>query len=616
MARPVFDHQQSMQQALDFFAGDELRADIFVNRYALRDLEGQWLEATPEMMWRRLARHMARPEKDRHDWEKRFFHLLENFKFVPGGRILFGAGNPRRATLFNCYFIPLGGDSIYHITHWMFEASQTYSAGGGVGTNIDALRPRGARIGNAGMQSSGAVSFMEVFSTLTGIMGVSGGRRGALMITMRVDHPDILEFIRCKTDPQRSRVRHANISVRISDAFLHALSGDKKIALRFQSPHETISRKIAAREIWEALIESAWQAAEPGVLFWDTIKRRSTTEYNGMQVQGVNVCGEVPMEPYGACNLGSINLAAFVKAPFTTDAQMDWEALADAVYLAVRFLDNVIDVGVPHHPLKKQRQESLKTRRIGLGIMGLADVLIMLGYRYDSTEALAWVEKCFDFLKQRAYEASSEIAWEKSSFPAFDAEVHLRQPFFDAFPDHLHQRIQKQGLRNAALISIAPTGSISLLAGVSSGIEPLFALEYLRHVADHAHRVEHPLVQRYRRLFGESTPLPETFVNAHQIDHLTRVELQARAQAHVDQSISSTINLPQNTPPATIEQIYRQAWERGCKGITVFREGSRSAIVEPLEETNTKFLLQKTPPLGVCTFCELPPFSKDGDEHQ
>ncbi|RMG61633.1 MAG: hypothetical protein D6715_13325, partial [Calditrichaeota bacterium] len=241
-------------------------------------------------------------------------------------------------------------------------------------------------------------------------------------------------------------------------------------------------------------------------------------------------------------------------------------------------------------------------------VMGLADALIQLGLRYDAPEALAWVEQCFRFLKYHAYQASCDLARQKGTFPAFQAEAHLRQPFFESFPDALRKGIRRAGLRNAALLSIAPTGSISLLAGVSSGIEPLFALEYLRHVADHAYREEHPLVRVYRQAAGEAAPLPEAFVTAHQVDPLRRVELQARAQAHVDQSISSTINLPENTPPETVEKIYRLAWERGCKGITVFREGSRSAIVEPVEDSHTRFILQKNPPLGVCTFCELPPF--------
>ncbi|GIX49440.1 MAG: ribonucleoside-diphosphate reductase, adenosylcobalamin-dependent [Candidatus Tectimicrobiota bacterium] len=607
MPRARWTLEQAYRQALDFFGGDDLRAEVFVHRYALRDLEGRWLEATPEMLWQRLAQHLARPEKDRGRWQQRFFALLAEFRFVPGGRILFATGNPRRATLFNCYFIPIASDSVYGITRWMFEASKTYSAGGGVGTNIDVLRPRGARVRNAGLESSGSVSFMEVFSTLTGVMGISGGRRGALMITTRVDHPDILEFIRCKSDPARSRVRNANISVRVSDAFMHAVDADAPWHLRFTTPHETLVRQVPARQVWDALVEAAWLSAEPGLLFWDTIQRFSTTQYHGMEVQGVNVCGEVPMEPYGACNLGSLNLAAFVRQPFTPQADVDWEALETAVHDAVRFLDNVIDVGAPRHPLRLQRLESEKTRRIGLGVMGLADALVMLGHRYDGEAARRWVETCFAFLKRHAYAASIELAREKGSFPAFAAEAHLRQPFLHTLPAELQRAIRRYGLRNAALLSVAPTGSISILAGVSSGIEPIFALQYLRHVADKAYRVWHPLVQRYRAVHGEEAPLPETFVTAHQVDPLARVALQACAQAHVDQSISSTINLPEATPVATVARIFRAAWQQGCKGITVFREGSRSAIVEPLDAAATAFATEKASPVGVCTFCELPP---------
>jgi ribonucleoside-diphosphate reductase alpha chain len=489
----------------------------------------------------------------------------------------------------------------------MLEAAKTYGAGGGVGTNIDVLRPRGAKVRNAGMESSGSVSFMEVFSTLTGVMGVSGGRRGALMITTRVDHPDILEFMQRKTDPGRSRVRHANISVRVSDAFMHVLHQDESLRLGFVTPHERIEKLVPARHIWNALIESAWLSAEPGVLFWDTIQRRSTTQYNGMAVQGVNVCGEVPMEPYGACNLGSVNLAAFVRAPFTPSAQMDWATLETTVRDAVRFLDNVIDVGATRHPLKRQRDTSLNTRRIGLGVMGLADALVMLGYRYDARDALDWISQCFACLKLWAYEASVELAREKGTFPAFEAAAHLQQPFLETLPHELRHAISRHGLRNAALLAIAPTGSISILAGVSSGIEPLFALQYLRHVADKAYWVWHPLVLRYRAVHGSAAALPATFVTAHHVDPLARVELQARAQAHVDQSISSTINLPEETSVAVIDRIFRTAWQRGCKGITVFRAGSRRAIVEPVDEAATTFQAEKMSPVGVCTFCELPP---------
>jgi len=602
--------ETAWERAVRFFDGDPLRAEVFLLRYALRDLEGQWLETDPEQMWQRLARGAAAVERDTAAWTRRFFTILADFRFVPGGRILFGMANPRRATLFNCYFIPIRSDSIYGITRWMYEAARTYSMGGGVGTNVDVLRPRGARVRNAGIESSGSVSFMEVFSSLTGVMGSSGGRRGALMITTRVDHPDILEFITVKGDPERRHVRNANISIRVSDEFMHILEADGNVRLWFRSPHETIERRVPARQIWDQLVAHAWSAAEPGILFWDTVKRRSTTEYNGMAVQGVNVCGEVPMDPYGACNLGSINLATFVQYPFTERATLDWDALADTVRGAVRFLDNIVDVGAHRHPLRAQRRASERSRRIGLGVMGLADALVMLNVRYGSPESIEWVDRIFAFLKEVAYTTSIELAQEKGPFPAFDPERHLRSPFIQELPEPIRRAIRQSGLRNCALMAVAPTGSISILAGTSSGIEPIFAVEYLRHVAGHAYTVVHPLVRYYRTHADAANSLPATLVTAYEIDPMARIELQAVAQRHVDQSISSTVNLPEDTPMDMVDQLYRHAWQSGCKGITVFRHGSRSSIVEPVH-VEGRYRVETAAPIGVCTFCEIPPASVD-----
>ncbi|MEW6718975.1 MAG: adenosylcobalamin-dependent ribonucleoside-diphosphate reductase [Thermodesulfobacteriota bacterium] len=588
-----------------WFRGDDLRTEVFLLRYALRALDGSWIETTPERMWDRVAATIARPEKDGAEWRRKFRMLLEDFRFVPAGRILFGAGNPRAATLFNCYFIPVRKDSVDGITRWIREASSTYALGGGVGTNIDVLRPRGARVRNAGIESSGSVSFMEAFSAVTGVMGGSRGRRGALMITTRIDHPDIREFLSVKCDPGRRQVRNANISVRITDAFMRALEEGGEVRLWFRTPHETIGRDVPAREIWEKLLESAWASAEPGVLFWDTMVRESTTEYNGMSIEGVNVCGEIPLEPYGACNLGSINLAAFVRDPFGERADLDWDGIADTVRMAVRFLDNAIEVGAPRHALKDQRLASVRSRRVGLGIMGAADCLAMLGLVYGSEAALSLLERLMGVLRDAAYEESIRLAEEKGAFPAFDRERHLKSPFIRRLPEAIREGIRAKGLRNCALLAVAPTGTISCLAGVSSGIEPIFSHSYLRHVAGQAFRVRHPLVSSFRERHGTAAPLPETLVTAHRIDPDTRVRLQARVQRYVDQSISSTVNLPAETPLQKIEELYRTAWESGCKGITVFREGSRASVLETGEREGV-YRAEAGSPVGVCTFCEEP----------
>ena len=408
------------------------------------------------------------------------------------------------------------------------------------------------------------------------------------MLTFSDTHPELLEFIRAKTDPGRSRVRHANISLRASDAFLQAALADEAWTLSFTTPRERITATLRAKEAWEALVEAAWQSAEPGLLFWDRIRTWATAQYGGMEVQGVNVCGEVPMEPYGACNLGSLNLAAFVKEPFTARARLDHAELEEATRWAVRFLDAVVDLGKNRHPLRAQREASLRSRRIGLGVMGLADMLAMLGLPYASEEAIRLAEEVMRRIKEAAYRESARLAQERGPFPAFDAKRHLESPFIQALPEDLLREVEK-GLRNAALLSIAPTGSISILAGVTSGMEPIFALTYLRHAGGQAYLAEHPLLRRYRRERGGEVP---DWPTAHTVDPVQRVRLQAALQRHVDQSISSTVNLPRETPKETVERLFLTAWREGCKGITVFREGSREEVIEPL------------PPLGVCTFCE------------
>lgn len=605
MARKAKPYEEARKDADAFFRGDNLRTEVFLSRYALRALDGNWLESTPDRMWDRVARTVARPEKDRAFWHREFRKLLADFKFVPSGRILFGAQNPRAATLFNCYFIPVREDSIDGITRWIDEASRTFSLGGGVGTNIDVLRPRGALVRTAGVESSGSASFMEVFSTVTGVMGGSRGRRGALMITTRVDHPDILEFITAKGDPERRLVRNANLSVRITDGFMRTLREGGEVRLWFTTPHERIERAVPARRIWHTLVESAWASAEPGVLFWDTVLRDSTTQYNGMEVQGVNVCGEIPMEPYGACNLGSVNVAAFVRDPFTEQADLDWNGLSETVRLAVRFLDDVIDVGAPRHALRDQRRASIRSRRIGLGVLGMADCLAELNLVYGSGPSLSALDRLMGAIKEAAYGESIRLAEEKGPFPAFDPVRHLESPYIRRLPEPIRNGIRAKGLRNCALLAVAPTGSISCLAGASSGIEPIFSLSYLRHVAGQAYKVEHPLCALYRERHGPSAPLPETFATARRIDPDARVRLQALVQRHVDQSISSTVNLPPETPLSAVDSLYRKAWESGCKGITVFREGTRASVLEVAGREGV-YRAEAVAPLGVCTFCEVP----------
>ena len=572
-------------ETLAAFGGDELRARVFYEKYALRDADGRQTERLPGDMWRRVARELASPEKDeekRKEWASKFYWLLEDYRFVPGGRVLFGAGQARKSTLLNCYFFRIREDSIEAIFDWCKEAARTYSFGGGVGTDISVLRPRGAPVNNSAIYSSGSVSFMELLSTTTGTIG-QAGRRGALMITIRVDHPDVMDFIGVKKDLKK--VNYANISVKITDDFMNAVETDGDFLLRFKNDKVEVNRTVRAREVWKSLIKGAWQSAEPGVLFWDTIKRESTTEYNGMEVQGVNPCSEQTLESYGCCCLGSVNLSAFVKDPFTERASIDWDSLTRATQFGVRFLDNVLDYNAERHPLAQQKDASLLSRRIGVGITGLGDMLIKLGLKYDDDSTMGFVDHLFERIKNVIYDYSTELAVEKGTFPAFDAEKHLAQPFVSRLDEKVKEKIRTHGIRNAAITTVPPVGSGSILAGTSSGVEPVFALYYTRRsksLSEGEFKVFHPLVKEFMGATGAKSEeqLPNYFVTSHQIRPEMRVKMQATIQKHIDTAISSTVNLPEDITPEEVEKIYLLAWRMGCKGITVYREGSREGILE------------------------------------
>jgi ribonucleoside-diphosphate reductase alpha chain len=574
-------------ETLAAFDGDELRARVFYEKYALRDVSGRQTEKIPSQMWHRVAVELASVERDegsRKEWGSKFYWLLEDFRFVPGGRILFGAGQPRNATLLNCYFFGIREDSIEAIFDFCKEAARTYSYGGGVGTDISVLRPKGSPVNNAAIYSSGAVSFMELLSTTTGTIG-QAGRRGAQMITIRVDHPDVIDFINVKRDLKK--VNYANISVKVTDAFMRAVERDEDFQLKFKNDKVELNRKVRAREIWKQLVRGAWESDEPGVIFWDTIKRESTTEYNGMEVEGVNPCSEQTLENYGNCCLGSVNLSAFVQEPFTDHSNVDWDSLVRATQYAVRFLDDVLDYNADRHPLPQQKKASLWSRRIGVGITGLGDMLIKLGLKYDEDATIEFVDKLFERITNVIYEYSTELAKEKGAFPAFVAEKHLAQAFIQRLDPRVKDRV-KEGIRNAAITTIPPVGSGSILAGCSSGVEPVFALSYTRRsksLSEGEFKVFHPLVKEYMSAtrVSDVKQLPSYFVTSHQIKPEMRVKMQATIQKHIDTAISSTVNLPESITPEEVERIYHLAWQLGCKGITVYREGSREGILETEE---------------------------------
>jgi ribonucleoside-diphosphate reductase alpha chain len=443
------------------------------------------------------------------------------------------------------------------------------------------------------MTSSGAVSFMQIMSDTGHAIGQEG-RRGAMMLTISVDHPDVLEFIRVKQDT--SSVKYANISVKVTDEFMRAVESNGDFTLKFENATvKRIERKVRARDLWNELIKSARDWAEPGVMFWDTMKRFSPSEYNGMEVEGTNPCSEQPLQDYGACDLGALNLPMFVLDPFSDSARVDWAMLEKAARYATRFLDNVLDYNSDKHPLPAQKEAVGKSRRMGLGVTGLADMLAKLRIRYDSDEAMEFVDKLFEMIKNTTYDESTAIAKEKGPFPLFDREKHLSMPFVKTLNEDLRQKIAKNGLRNVALLTIAPVGSGSVLAGTSSGIEPIFAFNYTRRsesLSKEYFKVYHPLVMEYMRISGltDDTKLPDFFVPAHKINPKFRVRMQGTIQKHVDSAISSTVNLPSDATVEQVGEIYMDAWKSGCKGITVYREGSRESILIS-EEAEKKSIL-------------------------
>ncbi|MDE1856277.1 MAG: adenosylcobalamin-dependent ribonucleoside-diphosphate reductase, partial [Candidatus Micrarchaeota archaeon] len=576
---------QIPRETLDFFDRDELRARVFYEKYTLRDDRGQIAEKTPPQMWKRVANALAdveeTPEKQK-EWREKFYWLLDNFRFVPGGRIMFGAGQQTRATLLNCYVIPMKEDSIEAIFDWCKETARTYSLGGGVGGDISILRPRGARVSNSAQFSTGAVSFMNIMSETTGAIG-QAGRRGALMITIRVDHPDVLEFIKVKRNLRN--VRYANISLRITDEFMHAVEKDTDFTLWYESPKTgRIEKKVRARELWNEIIQSARDWAEPGLIFWDNVVRGSPSEYNGMNVITTNPCAEQPLDAYNACDLGHVNLPMFVLNSFTDQASIDWPTLEKAIRYGVRMLDNVLTYNMDRHPLPQQTQRSRESRRIGLGFTGLADMLMRLKIKYDTDTALEFVDNLMNKMKTIAYDESTELAKEKGAFTLFDADKHLSRPFVQALSPEIRQKIKNNGLRNVCILTIAPVGSGSALVGTSSGIEPVFAFSYTRRsesLSQEYFKVYHPIVAQFmaQSRIEREEDLPDFFVPAHKIKAEFRVRMQAVVQKHIDSSISSTVNLPENVTTEEVERIYFQGWKAGCKGITVYREGSREGIL-------------------------------------
>ncbi len=556
---------------------------IWDMKYRLKAQDGTAIDASLEDTWRRVARALAEVESDPAHWEPIFYKALEGFKYLPAGRITAGAGTGRTVTLFNCFVMGTVPDSMGGIFDGLKEAALTMQQGGGIGYDFSTIRPRGAAVMGVAADASGPLSFMDVWDAMCRTIMSAGSRRGAMMATMRCDHPDIEAFIAAKRDP--ARLRMFNLSVLVTDPFMAAVKADGPWDLVFGG---RVYHTVQARDLWNTIMRNTFDFAEPGVIFIDRINAANNLNY-AETIAATNPCGEQPLPPYGACLLGSINLATLVSSAFTDQARMDADALNDLVRTAVRMMDNVVDAS--RFPLPQQEAEALAKRRIGLGVTGLADALLMLGLRYGSDAAAKQTEDWMHAIARAAYLASVDLAREKGAFPLFDAKGYLASGNMLAMDADVREAIAAHGIRNALLTSIAPTGTISLYAGnVSSGIEPVFAYAYTRKVLQKdGSRSEEEVVDFAVRLWRElkgDAPLPDYFVNAQTLPPLDHVKMQAAAQKWVDSSISKTINCPEDISFDDFAQVYMAAWDQGCKGCTTYRPNAVTGSVLTVSEAS------------------------------
>ena len=541
---------------------------IWDMKYRLKDQNGTFLEQTVQDTWRRIAKALSEVETEPKKWETIFYNALTDFKFLPAGRITAGSGTKRNVTLFNCFVMGVIPDSMSGIFDMLKEAALTMQQGGGIGYDFSTIRPKGSLVKGIAADASGPVSFMDVWDSMCRTIMSAGSRRGAMMATMRCDHPDIEEFIAAKSDSQKLRM--FNLSVLVTDAFMEAVKKGEDWKLIYNNKVYSV---IKAADLWDQIMRATYNFAEPGVIFIDRINATNNLSYCET-ITATNPCGEQPLPPYGACLLGSINLAKLVEQPFDKNAYLDVSQLEDLVSTAVRMMDNVIEVS--QFPLEAQKLEAKNKRRIGLGVTGLADALLMVGLRYGSDEAVKKTEKWMKTIARSAYNASINLAEEKGAFPLFDPEKFIVSGNMIQMDEDVKKAVNKFGIRNALLTSIAPTGTISLYAGnVSSGIEPVFAYSYKRKVLqnDGSHVEEEVVdyaVQLWRDKFGNA-PLPDFFVSAQNLTPADHVKMQAAAQKWVDSSISKTINCPEDISFDDFKEVYIQAYDTGCKGCTTYR---------------------------------------------
>jgi ribonucleoside-diphosphate reductase alpha chain len=573
-----------------------IRKKVFLDRYAVKDKKGKPIETKPEQMWRRVAKGIAAVEKNplaRRKWSREFYKIMEGFKYVPGGRVLAGAGTGYDTTFFNCYVLPSPPDSRQGILDNLGKMVEIMAHGGGVGINLSSLRPRGARVKKVNGTSSGVVNWSELYSVATkDIIQQGGSRRGALMLMLWDWHPDIEEFISIKRD--LTRINGANLSVCVSDRFMRAVGNDEDWPLIFPDLDDPdydsvwegyiedwvgkgrkvdVYKTIKARDLWDKIAEAAWNSAEPGVVFMERYNKWYNNYYFN-RINCVNPCGEQGLPAYGVCNLGSINLSVFVDKK----GKFDYKMLEDHVEVAVRFQDNVIDGDVYiFDEIRKNQQEG--ERRMGLGTMGLGDALIKMGIRYGSDKSIEVIEKVYKLIRDTAYNTSVSLAREKGAFPKFDKEKYLDAYFIRQLPEKIRKRIRKYGIRNSLLLTQAPTGSTALMSQASSGIEPIFEFSFTRRDRLGKHKIFHPLYEEWKKANPDKA-VPDYFVSARDLSPLEHVRVQAAIQKYVDSSISKTVNAPETFTVGDVKELYTKAYELGCKGITFMREGSRPGVLE------------------------------------
>lgn len=566
---------------------------IWDTKYRFRDESGP-RDAGIGDTWERIARALAAAEpRDREQWARRFRDVLTDFRFLPGGRIHAGAGTGHRVTLFNCFVMGVIDDSMDGIFDGLKEGAVTLQQGGGVGYDFSTLRPRGSPARAAGTIASGPVSFMRIWDAMCATLLSTGARRGAMMATLRCDHPDIEQFIEVKKDEHS--LRHFNLSVLASDEFMEAVRDDGEWPLVFPdrdlggAEGETVwrvwsgttepvrcrvIRKVRARELWDKIMRATYDYAEPGVLFISRINQRNNLYYRE-HISATNPCGEIPLPPYGACDLGSINLTRFVRNPFGDDAGFDFDAVEEVVSTAVRMLDDVIDVS--RFPLDKQAEQARGSRRIGLGMTGLADTLIMLGLRYGEQRSLDFAARAMRTICHAAYRTSIELAKERGSFPHFERDAFLKSAFVADLPEDIRRGIAEHGIRNSHLTAIAPTGTISLLANnISSGLEPVFDFSYRRRVLEldgsyTEYRLRDYAYLLWYEMHPDSGELPPQFIDAQSLPPETHVDVQAAVQPYIDNAISKTVNIPESYDFDAFRNVYAYAYDKGLKGCTTFR---------------------------------------------